>query len=214
LNRLSGEEDVGRIDFLAQPLEVEVEAEIERRLLSEAANFDCVLVSDQAETETPGVVTEAVRQALRMLARRRPSLVIWVDSRMRTELFRGVVVKPNEREAREACVRAGLPADAYADLRVRMQAPALVITHGERGALLLNEQGAQWVRTRPVAQPVDICGAGDSFSAGAALALAAGCSLPTAAMFANLVTSVTIMKKGTGTASPAEVLAAERELAR
>ena len=63
-----------------------------------------------------------------------------------------------------------------------------------------------WVRTRPIANPVDICGAGDSFSAGASLALAVTGDPIQAAEFGNLVASITIMKKGTGTASPAEVL--------
>jgi sugar/nucleoside kinase (ribokinase family) len=60
--------------------------------------------------------------------------------------------------------------------------------------------------------PVDICGAGDSFSAGAAMALAVTRSPGEAVRFGNLVASVTIMKKGTGTASPAEVLAAAAQL--
>jgi sugar/nucleoside kinase (ribokinase family) len=59
---------------------------------------------------------------------------------------------------------------------------------------------------------VDICGAGDSFSAGAVTALAAGATPAEAARFGNLVASVTIMKKGTGTASPSEVLEADRRL--
>jgi sugar/nucleoside kinase (ribokinase family) len=57
---------------------------------------------------------------------------------------------------------------------------------------------------------VDICGAGDSFSAGAALALKVTGDPVAAVRFGNLVASITIMKKGTGTASPEEVLAAER----
>jgi sugar/nucleoside kinase (ribokinase family) len=65
-----------------------------------------------------------------------------------------------------------------------------------------------WVRAQPVASPVDICGAGDSFSAGASLVLRVTGSAVEAARFGNLVASITIMKKGTGTASPEEVLAA------
>jgi sugar/nucleoside kinase (ribokinase family) len=64
------------------------------------------------------------------------------------------------------------------------------------------------VPTRRVEHPVDICGAGDSFSAGAALAYAVTRSPVEAARIGNLVASVTIMKRGTGTASPEEVLAA------
>ena len=69
------------------------------------------------------------------------------------------------------------------------------------------------VPTRSIEQPVDICGAGDSFAAGAGMALKVTSgfqlrgSAVEAARVGNLVASVTIMKKGTGTASPAEVLA-------
>ena len=45
--------------------------------------------------------------------------------------------------------------------------------------------------------------------AGAAMALAVTHDAAAAARFGNLVASITIMKRGTGTASPREVLAAE-----
>ena len=61
-----------------------------------------------------------------------------------------------------------------------------------------------------VEHPVDICGAGDSFSAGAALTLRVTGDVLTAARVGNLAAAVTIMKKGTGTASPHELLAAAR----
>ena len=57
---------------------------------------------------------------------------------------------------------------------------------------------------------VDICGAGDSFSAGAACALAATGDPVEAAWFGNLVASITVQKTGTGTASPEEVMQAAR----
>jgi sugar/nucleoside kinase (ribokinase family) len=66
------------------------------------------------------------------------------------------------------------------------------------------------VPTKNVAHPVDICGAGDSFSAGAALALSITNSPDEALRFGNMVASITIMKKGTGIATPAEVLMAEQ----
>jgi sugar/nucleoside kinase (ribokinase family) len=54
-------------------------------------------------------------------------------------------------------------------------------------------------------------GAGDSFSAGAALALAITGSAAEAARFGNLVASIAIAKRGGGIASPAEVLNAAAE---
>jgi rfaE bifunctional protein kinase chain/domain len=212
LNASSGEEDLGRVDYLAPALGSSEEQALVSRLRDAAADFDCILVSDQAETETPGVVTAAVREELSRLAAANPAKVICVDSRMRAEQFRGVLVKPNEREAREACVRAGLGESDFRGLRDLIGHERMMVTHGPRGVLILDGDRETWVATRAVEKPVDICGAGDSFSAGAALALCAGASMPEAARFANCVTAVTIMKKGTGTASPDEVLRAEREL--
>ena len=81
----------------------------------------------------------------------------------------------------------------------------MFVTQGSRGVLVIDNDGEQLVPTRPVENPVDICGAGDSFSAAASVALAATGSAHEAAQFGNLVASITIMKRGTGTASPAEV---------
>jgi rfaE bifunctional protein kinase chain/domain len=207
LNKDTGEEDLGRVDFLSPPPPPWLEQEIVARLVANAPGFDCLLVADQMETETGGVVTAGVRDALAKLSRERKGLLIWVDSRLRIEHFRGVVVKPNEREAREACARLGVA--GYRELRDTVGHPLMMVTHGGDGVLVLEGGSETWVPARPVAHPVDICGAGDSFSAGAALALAAGAQAVEAAHFGNLVASITIMKKGTGTASPAEVLAAE-----
>ncbi len=210
LNAVTGEEDLGRIDFIAPPPPHENEAEIVKRLTEHAHEFDVVMVSDQMETETGGVVTPAVRTALTELARKHPSLLIWVDSRLRAERFRDVMVKPNEREAKEACARLGV--DSFQALRDTVGHKLMMVTHGQQGVLVMDGAEETWVKTKPVENPVDICGAGDSFSAGAVTALAAGATPAEAARFGNLVASVTIMKKGTGTASPSEVLEADRRL--
>jgi rfaE bifunctional protein kinase chain/domain len=208
INAYTEVEDQGRVDFVTFPPPREVEDEILRRLEAAAAEFDVILVSDQMETASGAVVTPRMREKLELLALRRPGLLIWIDSRMHIEQFRGVVLKPNEREAREACQRLGLAEDDYAGLRRITAAPLMMVTHGGDGVTLVEESGVARVPTVRVENPVDICGAGDSFSAGAALALRAGASPAEAALFGHLVASVTIMKPGTGTASPGEVLAA------
>lgn len=210
INAHTGVEDLGRIDFLSFPPPPEAEQELLARLLETAPSFDCVLVADQMETAAGGVVTAAVREALASLAARNPRLVIWIDSRLRIEHFRNAFLKPNEREANEACERLGLEPGNYRALREHTGAPMLMVTHGGDGVSIYREGSEIQIPTTKVENPVDICGAGDSFSAGAALALCAGASPEEAARFAHLVTSVTIMKPGTGTASPSEVLSAER----
>jgi rfaE bifunctional protein kinase chain/domain len=208
INAQTGEEDLPRVDFVyTNPLPESVERELIARLERAAPAYDLILVSDQAETSQGGVVTPAMRDRLARLALARPDKPIWVDSRLRAEHFRHVVVKPNQQEAEAASIRALGRVD-FPELRRHMQAPCLVVTHGGKGALVVDEAGEQWVPAKDVAHPVDICGAGDSFSAGAAMALVVTGDPREATRFGNLVAGITIMKKGTGTASPQEVLVA------
>ena len=93
-------------------------------------------------------------------------------------------------------------------LQQRIGTRPMIVTHGSAGAQLIDGGGNTTVPTQPVSAPVDICGAGDSFSAGAALTLAVSGDAHRALRFGNIVSSITIMKKGTGSASPDEVLAA------
>jgi rfaE bifunctional protein kinase chain/domain len=212
INCNTGREDLPRIDFVnTRPVREELDRELVGRLQEVAPDYDVILVSDQAETDAGGVVTPAMRAALAGIAADHPRIVIWGDSRMRSEHFRGVIVKPNLFEAKAACRRAFGRID-YRELRRLTESPLLVITRGANGALLIGADVATWVKARRIENPVDICGAGDSFSAGAALALKVTGDSIAAARFGNLAASVTIMKKGTGTASPEEVLKAETSL--
>lgn len=205
INRATDVEDQPRLDFInTAPLAPAVEREILNRLQRVVDSFDSIIVSDQAETSQGGVVTPAVRTLLSELALAHPGKVFVADSRARIQHFRKLIVKPNEQEAEAAC-RSLFGRIDYAALRRHVEAPLLMVTHGGEGVLLVDDRGEQWVRTQPVAHPVDICGAGDSFLAGTALALAAGATPAEAATFGNRIASVTIMKKGTGTASPEEV---------
>jgi len=202
INRRTGAEDLPRVDFVSTEALPEV---LDRTLVSAleraAPEFDVILVSDQAETSAGGVVTPRMREALSRIS----NALVWVDSRLRAEYFRDVVVKPNRQEAEAACMRALGRLD-YAELRRRLNAPALIVTYGAEGALVVTAAGSALVPTASIQHPVDICGAGDSFSAGAALTLKVTGDPMEAARFGNLVASITIMKRGTGTASPEEVL--------
>jgi rfaE bifunctional protein kinase chain/domain len=214
INAETGIEDKPRVDFIPfRPLPEQIERQIMTRLESAIGGFDVVLVADQAETEHGGVITPNVRALLKKLALKHPDKVIFVDSRLRADQFRGVTVKPNRQEADEACLRLFGTID-YQRLRQHLQSRLLIVTRGPEGAVVVEPGRETVVTTVRVEHPVDICGAGDSFSAGTALAMAASGSPIDAARFGNLVASVTIMKQGTGTASPDEVLAAEAALRR
>ncbi len=206
INDTSNAEDLPRVDFIhTQEISWELESRVIELFLRVVSDFDVVIVSDQAETAAGGVVTARMREALTAVASKK---IVWVDSRVRSELFRGVILKPNFDEAEGASLRALGRVD-FARLRAHTEARLLVVTRGGEGALVIDEFGETAVEGRTVEKPVDICGAGDSFSAGAAMTLAVTGSGVEAARFGNLVASITIMKKGTGTASPEEVLAAD-----
>lgn len=211
INATTGEEDQPRVDYInARPLPASVEKQVLVHLDNFAETFDVLFVSDQAETKQGGVVTPAVRERLFRIAESNPDKVIWVDSRVRVERFQKMTLKPNEQEADAASI--GLFGDVdYQRLRAHAGSRLMFVTKGAQGVLVVEDTGETMVAARTAEHPVDICGAGDSFSAGAAMALAITGSATEAARFGNLIASITIMKHGTGTASPAEVLAAARE---
>jgi rfaE bifunctional protein kinase chain/domain len=206
INDATDVEDLPRIDFIhTREISLELESLVVESLERVAGDFDVVIVSDQAETATGGLVTARMREALTSIAEKK---VIWVDSRVRAEHFRGVILKPNRDEAEAASMRA-LGCVDFPALLAHTAAPLMIVTLGGEGALVFDQQGQTMVAGRAEGKPVDICGAGDSFSAGAAMTLAVTGSGIEAARMGNLVASITIMKKGTGTASPEEVLAAD-----
>jgi len=211
LNSTTGQEDLPRVDFInTKPLPDSIEQQILGYLRDFAESFDVIFVSDQAETKRGGVITQAVRALLTEIAENHPDKVILVDSRVRVERFRKLILKPNEQEAAAACIGLFGEPD-YQRLRKYADSKLIFITKGPQGVVVVEEEAETLVPTRAIENPVDICGAGDSFSAGLGMALAVSKSPADAARFANLVASITIMKKGTGTASPEEVLAAAGE---
>ena len=208
LNSQTGVEDQPRVDFIStKPLPQEAEKRVIDNLVAAIEGFDVVLVADQAETAAGGVVTPAVRESMIELAGRHANKVFLVDSRKRVHLFRNVMIKPNRAEAEAACEQLFGNVD-FRRLREHMRARAVMVTHGPQGALVVEEGKETWARAHAVENPVDICGAGDSFAAGTALTMAVTGDPVAAASFGNLVASITVMKKGTGTASPQEVVEA------
>ncbi len=211
LNITTGIEDLPRVDYInTQPLPDAVELEVLEYLREFAPSFDIIFVSDQADTRRGGVVTPAVRELLQEIAQADPKKIIWVDSRIRIERFRQMILKPNESEATAASI--GLFGDVnYQRLRTYGDSKLVFVTKGAEGVVVVEDGAELNVPAFKVLNPVDVSGAGDSFSAGAALALAITGSAQEAARFGNLVASITIKKRGTGVASPEEVLAAASE---
>ena len=207
VNAVNGKEDRPRLDFInTKPLPSEIEDQLIATFHSEYENFDVILLADQAETEKGGVLSDSFREVIADISERNPDKIVIADSRARIDSFRHVIAKPNLQEADEAC-RKLFGEINYQSLRAKIGEHPLVVTQGKRGALVVHDYGEKLVPPVDVENPTEVCGAGDSFAAGMALALYASGEFEKAVRFGNLVSSVTIMKEGTGAAAASEVLA-------
>jgi len=141
-----------------------------------------------------------------------PSVLFWADSRRRIGQFRSVIVKPNQFEAvgwenapPDASVGIDELVRAVTRLREQNGAP-VVATRGPEGMLVSDPEPTLVPGVR-VPGPIDSTGAGDSATAGTVLALAAGATLPEAAVVGNLVASITVQQLATtGVARPDQLL--------
>jgi rfaE bifunctional protein kinase chain/domain len=208
------EVESNRVDIKnRRPLTENTQARLIEELVAALPEVDAVIIADQVEESHLGVVTDHVRMQIAEIAAANPDKVFFADSRASCSAFRNVIIKPNAREAAQCLA---LPSEDEAtlaqlsdmgqQLAVRNARP-VYITLGPNGMLVCTEEGATHVPGVAVEGPLDICGAGDSATAGIVSALCAGASFEEAAFFGNLIASITIQKIGTtGTASPAEVL--------
>lgn len=201
--------ELNRLDIHPRtPLSTEDEEATRSALDRLWPRFDAVAVLDQVSRPECGVITSTMRQRL---AERPGTIPVIADSRERIGLFRGVMLKPNEREGLSVCPGATAH-DAARTLAERMGRPVF-LTRSERGIVVAEPAGpVTEVPAFAVKGPIDPVGAGDSTTAGILCALAAGLAPPQAAALGCLVASVTVRKIGTtGTASPDELRAALKQ---
>ncbi|MGA2547164.1 MAG: PfkB family carbohydrate kinase [Rectinemataceae bacterium] len=196
--------------------------ELEERILASLdealPELDALIVVDQVEEPGIGAMTRRIVEALPARLAPYPRLVAWADSRRRIMDFRGLILKMNQFELagiRDPKTGYCIPEDIILEAlpRAAERAGAAVFaTAAERGVWTVatsSAGGPIHVPALRVDGPVDPTGAGDSFTAGAVLALAAGASLEEAALVGNLVASVTVRQLATtGTARPEELFPA------
>jgi rfaE bifunctional protein kinase chain/domain len=181
-------------------------------LLANLWKADVVVLSDYGK----GFITPELLNIIAGVRQRRPfPLVIDPKHGNFAHYHRPSLVTPNRDEASHASgveVRdlASL-ARAGRALLEKWQAEAVLITRGEEGMSLFTEGGKP--RHFPtVAQHVyDVTGAGDTVIATCALALAAGASLPAAAVLANHAAGIVVGEVGTSTVSARQLRADLRQ---
>ena len=181
-------------------------------LEAEIPEVDIIIINQQVLS---GIHTEYFRKQLKQVIQRFPDKIFIVDSRNYSASYEGAYRKMNDTEA---AILGGFRKDAddvvlYSEVKEAARniykkfAKPLFITRGARGSIIMNENGVTNIDGLMIISKVDPVGAGDSYLAGAASALAAGYSIEIAAEIGSYVAGVTVQKLyQTGTASPEEIL--------
>ena len=201
-------QQVGRIDRGARPgdLPKAIVARLAvhlRRALKQAGGL---LVADYGYgAAVPGVLA-ATRPAWR-------GKIVTVDSRQRIGAYRGVTAcTPNQEEVERAVGLEGTRTEsrlaaAGRDVLRRTGNASVLVTRCAKGMVLFRKNQP------PVAIPAfgsrevaDVTGAGDTVVAAFTLALLSGAAPVDAARLANVAAGLVVMKYGTATVSPREIL--------
>lgn len=204
----SSQEDA-RLDFRNyEPPSERIIERVSSDLEGALSRAEVVVIEDQLKD---GLISSSTLRERLNRAAGRVEATFLVDSRYRIEQFKRMIAKPNIAELRRSFPEAGEDRDFDPALRrlCRVLAGPVYVTAGERGAYLLSSPQAEIeeIPTIGLSPPVDITGAGDSFMAGLAAALAGGSSLKEGGLIANMAASVSVKKLNvTGTASGEEIL--------
>ncbi|TCL57962.1 ribokinase [Kineothrix alysoides] len=113
-------------------------------------------------------------------------------------------ITPNETELMKLCKREGTEIEDFiqgARMLLQKGVKNVLVTLGERGALLVNDEIAEIFPTRKVIS-VDTTAAGDCFNGALTVALAEGKGQKEAVIFANAASSIAVTRNGAQTSIP------------
>jgi rfaE bifunctional protein kinase chain/domain len=182
-------------------------ARLRTRLRACLAGSEGLLVADYGYGAAPPSILHAVpRSRLR---------AVTVDSRTRVAEFGSVsACTPNQEEVERALGLEPLASDAALEeagraLLRRTRNAAVLVTRGARGMCLLERgRAAVLLPAFGTDEVADVTGAGDTVIAVFTLALLSGASYPEAAFLSNVAAGLVVLKAGTATVTPAEMLRA------
>lgn len=197
-------QQVIRIDYENENvIDAALHRELKNNLLSAAGRADAIIFSDY----NYGVANAEIIKLAREIAEdaRIPFLV---DSRFGLRNFQNATTATPNQEEVEQILGKNFTAEDCLGLCENLGFESLLVTRGNKGMLLV-EKGKSPVHFEAIGakEPVDVTGAGDTVIAVYALSLASGLSFFDAANLANHAGGIVVMKKGTASVSPDELLA-------
>ncbi len=168
--------------------------------------LDAVLISDYGK----GVVCKPLVEGVRSLALG-AGKILAVDPKVKNiPLFQqATIITPNHYEAAEA---AGRWIQNVEDLLAvgrtlleRLQAKSVLITRGEKGMTLFQQNGEVTNIPTMAKEVFDVTGAGDTVISVLTLAMGAGASAQEAAMLSNYAAGIVVGEVGTATLKASEL---------
>ncbi len=209
LNENGKERELERLDIKnRERLYPEIEDQLISMLQEIAPGIDGMIVADQVQERNVGVVTDRIRDFLSELAKHNPRISILADSRVRIGEYSNIMTKPNKFEVVDAIlgnaradksknlnIETSVAIDCAKELYKRTQKPVF-LTAQEEGIFIIDSNSVTNVPAIPISGEIDPVGAGDSCAAGIVSALCSRASNEDAALFGNLVASITIQKLG------------------
>lgn len=175
--------------------------------VSEKINsFDSIIISDYAK----GVISEELVEEVIALAKKKDKPVAVDPKVSHFDFYKyATIVTPNNDEASKA---SGIEIENEAGLLRagevllnKLGSDAVLITRGEHGMSLFENNG-EITHIPTVAKEVyDVSGAGDTVIGTVALSMASGASLKEAAVISNFAAGIVVGKIGTATVTPKEL---------
>lgn len=203
---LLGDVEQSRIDLGNTPISdeeaVKLLAEIEKLL----PELKVMIVNEQISN---GIHTAKFREGFAKLVKKFCKDVYFVfDGREFLDAYPGVILKINAHAAsRLAFGRDGEDPRKSGEAIRAASGEELVVTDGENGCYVFEHGSTTYIPAISYSGPVDTVGAGDSFTAGFAYALACGAGMVHAAEFGTCCSAITIRKLNqTGAPSPQELI--------
>lgn len=196
-------QQVIRIDYESEPpADPAVHERLKANLINAGSIADAIVVSDYGY----GTVSEDLFETAREISNTR-QIPLLVDSRHRLAQFKGATsATPNQEEVEQLLGEPVTPNNCIR-LKEDLDLDSLLVTCGNKGMILVDgDFPPTQITAIGSTVPVDVTGAGDTVIATYGLGLAAGLNFADAATLANHAGGIVVMKKGTASVSPAELI--------
>lgn len=209
----AGSSELNRIDFgNFNRLSESTADSLVKKLSENLGEADIIIINQQVPS---GIHTDYLKDLLLKLIASHPEKTFITDSRRFNDFYTGSIRKMNDTEALRLCGIMKKPDEQVSFSELGMAAmqlfekyrKPLFITRGQKGSIIIDSNGITEIPGLLILSKTDTVGAGDSYLAGAASAIAAGYNMNEAAALGTLVAGVTVQKLfQTGTATPQEIM--------